>query len=597
PECGTEIDPTVNIENVNDKNGINEDRNFPPVVSEFSLTKKYFKLLEHGHRRFALTGVPSISSVHEVNGITSEYFIPQDLFIPGYFHKFFRTLSLLGTGARGSVFKVVHKMGDIELGVFALKKIPIGNDMPWFEKCIREVKALSSLTHESINLITYNHVWLEMDSSCGLVRGVNGSTDKVLENIPCIFILQQYCSGGNLEDVILRNVFKKFPELDSIEERKRSFKRKRAKKDNEPLGLSTNQITSIVRNIGNGLKELHDIGLIHRDLKPSNCLLLHPYNLEQTSTKSDDIISDGFPTVVIGDLGESQVSGEYRTATGATGTLEFTAPEVVIPGELNEFISKSTQYNEYTFASDIYSLGMIMYFIIFGSLPFESELEIVELKNKIKKMQFNVDILVEKHQSMNLKPIDKRLFGLLIKLLSFDPADRPVAAEVDELLNEIGNPKYQNPKTYQTNSNSVEDKHLSDVSTISNNENIDDFANITNILGTKELEPSRQKITINYKINATARAITNRSFPRTLIQSQKLLTKVSSFALCLSLSIFNVRYSEPGSVSSLISLFFLGISINISIKNQYLIITSLLFISVHIFFSDYFNFITSIISP
>lgn len=95
--------------------------------------------------------------------------------------------------------------------------------MEWFNKCIREVKALSSLTHKSANLITYNHVWLEMDSSVGFVRSIDGSQSDSQEEIPCIFILQQYCSGGNLEDCILRKVFNRFSDTESPEERKKNL--------------------------------------------------------------------------------------------------------------------------------------------------------------------------------------------------------------------------------------------------------------------------------------------------------------------------------------------------------------------------------------
>lgn len=464
----------------------------------FNLSPRYFQFLQSTHRQYSLPSIndDSKSSTNR-NYIKSSKnktkysqkeqdfhsFIPEDLFIPGYFHKFFTTLSLLGNGARGSVFKVIHRIGNTPLGVFALKKISIGNDMVWFNKCIREVKALSSLTHKSANLITYNHVWLEMDKSYGVTTKMNTNKEEVNqdsinndsnEKIPCLFILQQYCPGGNLEDCISVDVFKKYPERTSPEERKKWFKEmRRIKRANAQLqlGLSTLQILHIIQDISRGLHELHDIGLIHRDLKPSNCLLLSKYKDRTIVEDSkNDIIQNGglitnnfdieedhlnkmnsldkeeydtFPTVIIGDLGESQLLGEARTATGATGTIEYTAPEVIISDKLNQGVASnspidndiSLPYNEYTFASDMYSFGMIIYFIVFGKLPFILDsFDIPDMKRTVKSFKINKLSMIKEHSAMNLKPIDSRIFDIIESLLSTNPAKRPTARQLEEYV-------------------------------------------------------------------------------------------------------------------------------------------------------------------
>lgn len=596
PGCGTEIDPTIAIENLandslNENNdsasatGRNKKRNRSISsnslhVSQFNLSKKYFKLLENSHRRLALEDIPT----QDMIGFNVEagcyiddntFFIPADLFTPGYFHKFFKTLELLGRGARGSVFKVVHQMGNIELGVFALKKIPIGNDIVWFEKCIREVKALSSITHESPNLITYNHVWLEMDTACGLVRMIDGNSSDTVEKIPCIFILQQYCDGGNLEDVILRDVFKKFPELGSIEERKMLFKLNKDRKANggQLKGMCTVQIISIIKNIANGLQELHGIGLIHRDLKPSNCLLLHKFSNDYSTTLNENYIS--FPTVVIGDLGECQISGECRSGTGATGTLEFTAPEVIITGTLSENNSPAQDYNEYTYASDMYSLGMILYFIIFGGLPFESDLEIIELKDKIKHTQFSRENLIFKHQSMNLNEINHELFDIMINLLNIEPAARATASEVSTLLEELSS-KHSPPDIFKKDTTSVV------------------FGNTpTEILDEDISLCPKQKLTISYKIKPTNRSLTYISSSRT--QKSLLVFRTLCFITDMLLSLFVVVYSPPGSISSHLAILTLGVGFKTPTKSHHYILIVLTLIALNTFLSDYFHLLMSII--
>ncbi|CCF55612.1 hypothetical protein KAFR_0A01740 [Kazachstania africana CBS 2517] len=434
PQCGTIVDEGAF--------NTNSDSAFLAPhyrSSDINLSKKYFKLLESSHRqeqeRVLSDNVSRSASIPES--------IPEDLFIPGYFHRFFEILSILGHGARGSVFKVVHKIGNTNLGIFAMKKISIGNDMQWFDKCIREVKALSSLTHKSANLITYNHVWLEMDTSYGVTNRNDMNSDK----IPCLFILQQYCEGGNLEDCILIDVFNKFPEKVSTEDRKKRFRQLRKQKQigHTQLGLSTKQILLIIRDIARGLHELHDIGIIHRDLKPSNCLLLTKYTASESNgqAKNDGMQGEfdqnekSFPTIVIGDLGESQIAGETRSATGCTGTLEFTAPEVIITDNLENWNSKNLHYNEYTFASDMYSLGMLCYFITFGNLPFSSEVDLTELKYDVKNFRINKNTMIRKHNEMNLRPVDSRIFGIIQSLLNTEPSSRPTATIIEKKVTSI----------------------------------------------------------------------------------------------------------------------------------------------------------------
>lgn len=499
PQCGTEIndgnkiylpgrrhsfqsssDSNFERDNSADEVEINGNirTDYNNTLPHFSLSSKYFQLLQSTHRQYSLPSIHDTAGpdVNESDTFKEqpdyESFIPEDLFIPGYFHKFFTTLSLLGNGARGSVFKVVHKIGNTPLGVFALKKISIGNDMVWFNKCIREVKALSSLTHKSANLITYNHVWLEMDESYGVTakdKGQGGldKDDKTGdEKIPCIFILQQYCPGGNLEDCILIDVFKKFPEKISPDERKKWFRKMRKMKESQnqiKLGLSSVQILQIVRDIARGLHELHDIGLIHRDLKPSNCLLLSKYKEKVDDGDGDELhkeretngmnfkknggVEDDdeiFPTVIIGDLGESQVFGEARSATGATGTIEYTAPEVIINNTpINNLragldIDLFPRYNEYTFASDMYSFGMIIYFIVFGRLPFNFDsVDIPEMKDTVRTFKINKSAMIEQHKKMDLKPIDNRIFDIIESLLNVDPNYRPTSKNLEEYIDHL----------------------------------------------------------------------------------------------------------------------------------------------------------------
>ena len=62
--------------------------------------------------------------------------------------------------AFGSVFQVQHRIGDVVLGRYALKKIPVGNDPQWLETKISEVRALERFQAHP-NVVHYHHAWLE----------------------------------------------------------------------------------------------------------------------------------------------------------------------------------------------------------------------------------------------------------------------------------------------------------------------------------------------------------------------------------------------------------------------------------------------------
>jgi len=109
--------------------------------------------------------------------------------------------------------------------------------------------------------------------------------------------------------------------------------------------LGSNEARNISIQISEALAYAHDLNILHRDLK------------------SDNILIDEYEHVYVADFGIARVlDGTRMTLTGAViGTPEYMSPEQC---------HGDTQIDN---RSDIYSLGIIMYEMLTGSVPFKGE--------------------------------------------------------------------------------------------------------------------------------------------------------------------------------------------------------------------------------
>jgi len=90
------------------------------------------------------------------------------------------------------VYQVRHVISSVDLGEFALKKVPIGDGVntKWFFQVIKEVKILEQLKSHP-NIISYRHSWLERDRVADFGP-----------EIICAFILMDFANAGNLDDFV-----------------------------------------------------------------------------------------------------------------------------------------------------------------------------------------------------------------------------------------------------------------------------------------------------------------------------------------------------------------------------------------------------------
>ncbi|KAL8921927.1 MAG: hypothetical protein Q9172_003776 [Xanthocarpia lactea] len=343
--------------------------------------------------------IPTSAGVREPRA--SNAGISSTAFSQGYFNRFFVEEKELGRGGKGVVLLVKHVLDGVTLGHFACKRVPVGDDHEWLEKVLIEVQLLQYLSHQ--HLVSYRHVWLE-----------DIKVSNFGPSVPCAFILQQYCNAGDLHGYIVNQ--RDEPSDPAFRVRLNARKRRRSQhqpdrpEDIQSRRLEFDEIYSFFKDITSGLNHLHVNGYIHRDLKPSNCLL-------HDSGK-------GGLRVLVSDFGEAQLEHMARKSTGATGTISYCAPEVL---QRNEFGT----LGQFTTKSDIFSLGMILYFLCFSRLPYQYADNVNEENEDLEQLRDEITSWSGLHEERKLRPdLPEKLYTFLRRLLSLVPADRPSAEEI-----------------------------------------------------------------------------------------------------------------------------------------------------------------------
>jgi len=176
------------------------------------------------------------------------------------------------------------------------------------------------------------------------------------------FVIMEYVSGPSLADLLKES----------------------------PGGLGSQKAAFFLREIGKGLSFLHQCGIVHRDLKPGNIFYENSY-------------------VKIGDYGLTKAIGAGSiNQTIMVGTFHYMAPEIGA--------------GRYGRSIDIYALGVLLYEMLTGQVPFlgASPAEIL-----MKHMTAVPD----------LTNIEEPFARVIRNALAKDPADR--YQSVQEMVEEV----------------------------------------------------------------------------------------------------------------------------------------------------------------
>ena len=251
-------------------------------------------------------------------------------------------------------FEIKEKIGE---GHFGLVKKCI-------EKSSGKEYAVKIMNKSKIKDKDLKYLIQERNYMCLIKHPNIVSLIKDFEDEKNIYFVMEYFKGGDLSKYLSKIKKKKEKNLEKI-------------------------AAKIIKIIAQGVQFLNYFGIVHRDLKPENIVFG-----EEGDIKSIKII----------DLGVAITLPYGKGSSTPIGTLGYIAPEMYT-------------YNQYSYKVDVWSIGIILYYLVTGGvLPFDDE---------------NTDVLGKKvvftHQEYPEKYFgdkSKSLINLIDKTLEKKPEKR-----------------------------------------------------------------------------------------------------------------------------------------------------------------------------
>ncbi len=132
--------------------------------------------------------------------------------------------------------------------------------------------------------------------------------------------------------------------------------------------LSLDDRIELFHDVCAGVRHAHEKGVLHRDLKPANVLVTE---------------IDGRATAKVIDFGIARALGEPLLTDADTQTL--TLENQIIGSPIYICPEIASGEHDVDTRSDVYALGLLLYELLIGVLPFETDVNLVDLLQRIAK--------------------------------------------------------------------------------------------------------------------------------------------------------------------------------------------------------------------
>jgi len=180
-------------------------------------------------------------------------------------------------------------------------------------------------------------------------------------------------------------------------------------------GVPAKVVAQVGSQAARALAVAHEAGIVHRDIKPENVM----------------VRDDGYVKVL--DFGIAQLSRQDDTRN--TDESRLTRPGMVV-GTMRYMSPEQATADEITPASDMFSLGIVLYELATGRHPFEASSDMAVLSSIILRE-------APPPSRVNAR-VPREFDSIIERMLAKNPAARPTAIEVATILAAIAEPPSAN---------------------------------------------------------------------------------------------------------------------------------------------------------
>lgn len=296
--------------------------------------------------------------------------------------RIYRIIKPVGEGGMAKIYMAqdIYTNEKVAVKFLHSQENVVGDDVK--ARFLREAQALSKVRHKNVVEVRYVD---RMDDRIENGKKVDGE----------IYVVMELLEGMDLHELL-----------------------KRFERENKTFD-DWARAKPILLQICEALQAVHMADILHRDLKPSNIMIMK---------KGNELVVKVLDFGLVKFTGEADDDGHHTKTRLFLGTPKYASPEQAMGMK-----AKTPERDGYDHRVDIYALGVIMYHMLCGYVPFEGETHQETLMNIVQMKPMRPSI---RNPKANIPPdIEK----IVMKALEKNPENRfQSMAEMMEAIKKDG---------------------------------------------------------------------------------------------------------------------------------------------------------------